>query len=146
MIYYTIGALFTKDFSFVMLILKTKPDWQKGKYNLPGGKVEDGEDYAACVSREFKEETDLDISPFDWNLIGHIEGQDYKCGFLTAVYNPTVHGKWAQMTEEMVYWHKVEKIHELKVISNLYWLIPFAMNSWNQGSRDKLIFGNFKYQ
>src|SRR5687767_6774354 len=129
MIYYTIGALFTKDFGHVLLIGKEKPDWQKEKLNFPGGKVESDEDYAACISREFKEETDINISPFDWALIGKIEnGPEYEVGFLTAVYDPEVHGEWCQTTKEIPFWIKTTEIHNYRVVGNLYWLIPFAMN------------------
>lgn len=42
---------------------------------------------------------------------------------------------------------KLEEIIHDRVIPNLYWLIPFAMNTWKQGKKadEKLTFGTFKY-
>ena len=41
----------------ILLVLKDKPDWQKGRLNLPGGKVEEGESPDYTAIRELKEET-----------------------------------------------------------------------------------------
>src|SRR5947207_2773047 len=41
----------------VLLIMKDKPEWQKGFFNLVGGKVEDGETPEQAALRELKEET-----------------------------------------------------------------------------------------
>ena len=49
------------------LILKRsmKSRWMPGKWGLPGGKVERGENSLGAVIRETKEETDLDLEPAD---------------------------------------------------------------------------------
>ncbi len=44
----------------VLLILKNKPAWQKGKVNLVGGKIEPGEEPEQAAQRELKEETGLE--------------------------------------------------------------------------------------
>lgn len=44
----------------IILIEKQKPEWQKGKYNLIGGKVESGENLEEAARREFFEETGVD--------------------------------------------------------------------------------------
>lgn len=54
---YTAGFLFTENLRRVALILKNKPDWQRGKLNAIGGKVEDNEDSRRSMEREFEEET-----------------------------------------------------------------------------------------
>lgn len=54
---YVVGFMFTTDLSKVLLILKNKPEWQSGKLNGIGGKVEDGETFHAALAREFLEET-----------------------------------------------------------------------------------------
>jgi len=40
---YVAGFMFSPDLENVVLIEKQKPEWQKGKYNAVGGKIEDGE-------------------------------------------------------------------------------------------------------
>ena len=43
--------------SNVVLVKKNKPAWQKDKYNLPGGKIEEGETPLEAARRELEEET-----------------------------------------------------------------------------------------
>jgi 8-oxo-dGTP pyrophosphatase MutT (NUDIX family) len=82
---YSAVIVFDASLKRVVLIHKQKPDWQAGKANVPGGKVDEG-DYAqwyiqspgfnwntlptsfvldahrACAARELREETGLDIT------------------------------------------------------------------------------------
>lgn len=138
---YTIGALFTPDFEQVLLILKNKPKWQAGKYNLPGGSIEDGETSHDCVVREFEEEAGLMVS--SWQHVGQINNPgNYYVDMLTSIcYNPQ---DLKQPTEEKCEWVKCSDLPE-NVISNLHWLIPFAKNFWKQGNADGLKFGHFTY-
>ena len=49
----------------VLLVLKDKPEFQKGRLNLVGGKVEANEAPYDAAIRELKEETGLDLSDVD---------------------------------------------------------------------------------
>ena len=40
-----------------LLILKDRPEWQRGRLNLPGGKIEEGETPEEAATRELEEET-----------------------------------------------------------------------------------------
>ena len=48
-----------------MLILKraNHKKSEPGKWGVPAGKIEHGEDKVSCAMREMKEETDVDLSP-----------------------------------------------------------------------------------
>lgn len=53
---YVLGFIFGKTHNFVLLQRKAKPDWQKGRYNGVGGKIEDGETPEQAMTREGVEE------------------------------------------------------------------------------------------
>lgn len=144
---YTIGILFSSDFSQVLLIRKQKPDWQKGKLNFPGGKTEIDESPYDCISREFNEECDLFIPGNDWRFIGEIiNAGNYSVDILTSTYtDPSSQGFVTSMTDEKVQWGNANKLPP-DVISNLRWLVPFAKNIHQQGNVDALIKGTFEYE
>lgn len=56
---YVVGFMFSTDMKRVLLIEKKRPQWQLGKLNGIGGKVEDGENFYTAMGREFLEETGL---------------------------------------------------------------------------------------
>lgn len=47
----------------LLMVRKTKPRWQAGLLNYPGGKVEEAESPRAAAVRELQEETDLLVPP-----------------------------------------------------------------------------------
>ena len=63
---YTVGFVFDTKLEQVLLLHKQKPDWQVGKLNGMGGKVEAGESRVKCMARECREETCLDIPESAW--------------------------------------------------------------------------------
>ena len=94
---------------------KTDPE----KWELPGGKVDEGEDFAKALIREIKEETSLDVKIGD---------------FCEAVQNDYAHKRTVQMimylkdikgevkiSEEHVdwMWASIDKIKTLEISSSL---------------------------
>src|SRR5690349_16479461 len=74
---YVCGFMFDRDMARLVLIRKSKPQWQAGKLNGVGGKVEligmHGlsqcyETPQRAMAREFKEETGYTTRPEDWRL------------------------------------------------------------------------------
>jgi len=53
----------------ILLIGKLQPEWQAGKYNFLGGKIEEGETADEAISREIKEECGLhfNVNEFTYN-------------------------------------------------------------------------------
>ena len=134
---FTIGVVFSQDFSQVLLAHKTRPEWQAGKLNVPGGKYEPGEAAEVCVRREFLEETGLDIQAEDWRYLGAI-GQDFgDVGVLTARYLGATEDV-RSLTDEKIEWFPTHHLPE-HVIPNLRWLIPLAEEGLTTGLKEFFI-------
>lgn len=75
--HYVLGFAFDTDAPRVALIRKNRPNWQAGKLNGVGGKVEASETALQAMRREFREETGADVSEEDWSHFGVLEGVDF---------------------------------------------------------------------
>jgi 8-oxo-dGTP diphosphatase len=64
---YVLGIVTTVDDKKVLLIRKVKPEWQNGRWNGIGGKLEDGETPHRAMDREWREETRCSV-PARWDL------------------------------------------------------------------------------
>lgn len=128
---YVAGFLFSKNGVHVALVEKQKPEWQKGKFNAIGGKIEEGESALQAMQREFKEEAGLDIAnwtPFcvlagndsDYNA----GGNDFEVHFFSH-FSDDVYKVKTMETEEVLY-HSTKAIVFMDTIPNLKWLIPLA--------------------
>lgn len=129
---YVAGFLFSKNGESVALVEKQKPDWQKGKLNGIGGKVEEGETPAQAMQREFKEEAGLDIA--DWTPFCVLTGNDaayvdkgteFEVHFFSAFDDEVYNVKTIET--EVVSYYSVDYMSPLNLIPNLKWLIPLAL-------------------
>jgi len=122
---YVAGFMFNGACDRVALILKSKPDWQKGLYNAVGGKVEDEDvNHDHAMRREFQEETG--VYHIDWRkfcLLDDVRG--YKVHFYVAKTNSVYSVK--SVEEEPVELIDIRSVDTLKCITNLKWLIPMAL-------------------
>jgi 8-oxo-dGTP diphosphatase len=64
---YVLGIVTTPDKKKVLLIHKNKPEWQNGKWNGIGGKIEGDETPHRAMDREWLEETRCAV-PDVWDL------------------------------------------------------------------------------
>jgi 8-oxo-dGTP diphosphatase len=71
---YVVGFLFSHDRRWVTLIKKTRPEWQAGKYNGVGGKVEVDEAINDAMVREFYEETGVKTKYREWEEFALLRG------------------------------------------------------------------------
>lgn len=137
---YVAGFMFSPDFENVVLIEKEKPEWQKGKYNAIGGKIEDGELPVAAMVREFEEEAFLETKPEQWKglcVIGNPE--EYEVFFFYCV-----HDHWRDTltkTDEEVFHVPVMDLHTIRhrLIENLNWLIPLCIDDAKSFSGEIMI-------
>lgn len=112
----------------VVLIEKTHPEWQRGKHNFPGGKVEAGETPLAAMCREFKEETGVEIGPDSWRSIGEMLGEDYAVHIFSC--DDSRVGAAETVTDEEVCLVDEDELHEsydIKCVHNVRLLHLFAV-------------------
>lgn len=128
---YVLGFLFSTDKKRVVLIEKQKPEWQAGALNGVGGKIEDNENPYQAMVREFKEETGLFID--NWLQFSTLKSNHNLFDKEQwVVYCYVAFGDVDQvqtMENEIVYIVKVSELPTLKVIQNLQWLIPLALDT-----------------
>ena len=124
---YVLGLSFSKLGGWVLLIEKTKPEWQKGLYNGIGGKVEPFEKFIDAMVREYFEETGIQTKPEDWTELGQLDGT----GWVVAVYymfSDVVH-EAKTTTEEVVQLVPACELDRYHVVPNLQWLIPMCIDA-----------------
>jgi 8-oxo-dGTP diphosphatase len=143
MIQYVLGFAFTRDYAGlqrVLLIRKTKPEWQAGKLNGVGGKIEQ-DDYSAhrAMSREFKEETGLGSQPAAWTRFAVMEFRpDARVHVFVTWFDWKVFKQARTTTDERLEDYQVDldfinKMKDQNAIPNLRWLIPMALATWQAG-------------
>jgi len=116
----------------VMLIRKAKPEWQRGRLNLVGGKVEPGESFDSAAEREFREETELDGQEF--RRVGTIRSDN--SDFVLGVYSCWTWRENRIISEptELVEWFKWDAVkNDPALMDNLRLVIPLiraGMRDW----------------
>jgi 8-oxo-dGTP diphosphatase len=110
----------------VALILKAKPDWQKGKLNGIGGKVEPTDEYGPhqAMAREFMEETSVHTAWHEWRKFGTLRHAGEKIHLFASNGDCDIR----QTTIERPGWYPVALLSMLPIMKNLKWLVPLAMD------------------
>ena len=130
---YVAGFMFSADKKHVALIKKGKPDWQKGKLNGIGGKIEEGEFAYEAMTREFKEETGVETDYDQWRHFLTMNGSGWQVMFFCAVGDLE---ELETQEEEPVVVIEVSSVTADRtedMIENLPWLIPLAIDSMADG-------------
>ena len=120
---YVLGFYFTSGEygPLVLLIRKTKPDWQAGKLNGIGGHVEIGETPAQAMTREFTEETGAIVN--DWQPFLIMEFPQSRVHCYVRIGNVPL--GLMTTTDEAIGWTSVDALPDI-VLPNLRWLVPMA--------------------
>lgn len=134
---WVVGFLFNDDATEVVLIRKNRPEWQAGRLNGVGGKVEEGDrSHHHAMAREFCEETGFVTTLGAWHHFASLVWEEGTVIFMRAfeqlVYNHCVKAAAAGRypTDEPVECHYVKHLFVPEVIGevtpNLLWLVPLA--------------------
>lgn len=126
---YVVGFIFSMNMHSVILIKKNKPEWQRGKLNGIGGKIELGESSIDAMVRECKEETGLNIAANAWTRFAHFTSDLANIDFY-FVRSDALYDAKTMETEEIIIF-RVLGLSMLNTIPNLQWLIPLAVN-WDR--------------
>lgn len=120
---YCLGFAFYQN--KVLLIGKLRPEWQRGKLNGVGGKIEiTDKAYKHAMIREFREETGRTTFESDWKFVGTLM---YGYGNL-EVFKISFEVEWLPFDEhdEKCAWYDIDRLPD-NVIPNLRWLIPLCL-------------------
>lgn len=123
---YVAGFMYSQNGKEVALIIKLKPEWQRGKLNGIGGKIEEGESPDNAMMREFEEETGFWTN--GWRCFCVLKGDFGKVYFYT---NKGDLSKLKSMEEEQVEIHDTHEIVNLTTVPNLLWLVPMGICQGN---------------
>jgi len=121
---YVVGFLFSSDYKRVVLINKNRPEFQKGLYNGVGGRIEEDELPIDAMIREFYEETDVLIE--NWKEYAILDGDCVVHVF--AAYSEK-YSEVTTKTDERVEILYTFEVPSLKIMPNLRWLIPMALDA-----------------
>lgn len=124
---YVVGFMFSSDHERIALIRKNKPEWQKGKLNGIGGRMQQDEAPVGTMVREFEEETGAITSIDQWKMYAEIVGENWKVYFFVTTGDIY---KLSSTTIEQVEVHMTSNVNIFnpEVIDNLPWLVPLALN------------------
>jgi 8-oxo-dGTP diphosphatase len=120
---FVVGLFFDKSGEDVVLLRKTRPTWQAGKLNGPGGKIETGETPEAAMTREFMEETGVFVN--SWQAVCVRSDAISEVHFFAARGDVSA---CQSRTEEVVEVVRVSDLHSLEIVYNLRWIIPLALD------------------
>lgn len=129
--YYVLGFMFNADRSEVQLIRKARPEWQAGRLNGIGGKIEDNETPEQAMRREFEEEAGVATKYKEWQHVVTMRSPDWTI----YVFGMSCGLRFEQcetMTDEPLEAHRVDTFLATEdCISNLHWLVPLVRNPRN---------------
>jgi 8-oxo-dGTP diphosphatase len=129
---YVLGFVFDSTCRRVLLLRKKYPEWQKGKLNGLGGKIEADETPAAAMDREFREEAgDCEVVP-KFTLFGRLccprRGWEVWLfhSRLRAEIPRHLHGLDAGEGECQIMF--LEDLQDCPAVPNVRYLVPMARN------------------
>lgn len=126
MIKYVLGFAFSQDLKQVVLIQKQKPEFQFGKFNGVGGKIEIGETSLEAMQREFLEETNCP-SGAQWKKFVILNSKTWTCECFFTVLNSIQLQMIETAESELIVKAHIDNLPS-NCMRNIHWLIPMALN------------------
>jgi 8-oxo-dGTP diphosphatase len=137
---YVLGFLFTNDRYAVVLIRKQHPEWQAGKLNGIGGKINPLEMPVDAMVREFKEETGAETEKVIWREFCEMSGDDFVVYCFTA-NDSIAFEKASTQTCEFIDKVSLYRLDDEELVSNVPWLVALALD----GNDGKPIYATVRY-
>lgn len=125
---YVCGFVFDEALEHVALVVKRRPDWQRGLLNGIGGAMNAGERRPRdTMAREFTEETGLSIHESNWTMFAEMLDpvKKVRVAYFYAVTN-SVSGIMT-VTDEPVGLYLVHDIAGRAAVPDVQWLVPLAL-------------------
>lgn len=131
--HYVVGFMFNEAKTAVALIRKAKPEWQKGKLNGIGGKIEPSESPGEAMAREFHEETGALTDKHAWRLFV-VMSDDTTFQVYCFATTGELHDLKSPEEEqvEIVYLTNIDPLRG-DMIENIPWLVPMALDHLEDG-------------
>lgn len=115
-------AGFMLDGQNVALVVKNRPEWQKGRMNGIGGHIELDETPEQAMVREFVEETGYSEKSY-WHKFAELSGEDWRVYFFWSLGD---HSVLRSTTDEKIVSIPCDTINHVNCVPNLQWLVPMA--------------------
>lgn len=127
----TVGVLIVKDDKVLLVEHNESAGHLNGKYGLPAGRIELGEELKETAQRELKEETNLDVSLDNLILLkktwkAKIKRKDGNKEFsLKVFYSNNFSGDLKSNEETSPKWININEIEKLDLLPNVFVIIKF---------------------
>lgn len=129
---YVVGFAFNQEKTKLLLIKKTKPEWQAGLLNGIGGKIEeyDSTPYHA-MTREFFEESNIKTVKESWYEFAKLDSPYFELHCFVGFFEQSYLETFENVTEEEIFMVNVADLFNQQFngcISNLKWLIAICLD------------------
>jgi 8-oxo-dGTP diphosphatase len=128
---YVLVFVFSPDYRYVLLIRKKRPDWQKGRLNGLGGRIEPQETPVIAAKREVEEESGIaDLCNLEqFCMLSCYQKWNVFC--FRAVSKAVASSLRNSTDEGEVRSWPVERVGQLGELSNVPWLVSMALDGDN---------------
>jgi 8-oxo-dGTP pyrophosphatase MutT (NUDIX family) len=118
-------AHLVRDRENMLVIERKKQDWQLGKLNLLGGRIEPGESADHAAVRELKEEANVDV--IMRSCLGTMIYPESLIYVIDCSFHPSANEIVSTHEGNVSWFHYPDVLHDPRLIPNLRVIIPLAV-------------------